>query len=97
LPISYPSVDFMPVKMKAAAKLERKRKVTVAAQFVNGAVRDLQIPSQFANRHERTGRGMTAMLHRAPVIRVHEKAKEHLSAQSEKADGTPTRWARRLF
>jgi hypothetical protein len=33
--------------------------------------------------HERTGRGM---LHRATGTRVHEKAKEHLSAQSKKAE-----------
>jgi hypothetical protein len=32
--------------------------------------------------YERTGRGM---LYRATAIRQHEKAKEHLSAQSKKA------------
>jgi hypothetical protein len=83
LPFSYPSVDFNPVKIETVAKLEN-RKVAAAEQSVNRAVRDLQIPRQFVNRHKRTGRSMVAMLHGAPAISVHEKAKEHLSIESEK-------------
>jgi hypothetical protein len=83
LPFSYPSVDFIPVKIETVAKLEN-RKVAAAEQSVNRAVRDLQIPRQFVNRHKRTRRSMVARLHGAPAIRVREKAKEHLSTESEK-------------
>jgi hypothetical protein len=55
LPLRYPSIDFMPMKIEAVAPLERKRKVAATEQLVNRAVRDLQILSQVANSHETTG------------------------------------------
>ena len=55
LPLRYPSVDFMPMKIEAVAQLERKRNVAATEQPVNRAVRDLQILSQVANSHQMTG------------------------------------------
>jgi len=49
-----PPADFMPVEAENAANLE-KWKVPVAEQFVNRAVRNLQILSQVLNCHKLRG------------------------------------------
>jgi hypothetical protein len=83
LPLSYPSVDFIPVKIETVATLEN-RKVAAAEQSVNRAVRDLQIPSQFVNRHQRTGRGMTAMLHVRTCYQAARKSKRTFERKARK-------------